>query len=110
MREDLIFKENLALIGWVLCIGFMIWASIATSMITPSEASNVTTQVPQVNLSATEGSSINWVLEKVCVKVASQDTIRHTVSLEAKASFQIDVSSSGYDKLMFLRRESYGVP
>ena len=85
----------------------MIWASIATSMITPSEASNVTTQVPQVNLSATE--AINWVLEKICVKVASQDRIRHTVSLEAKASFQIDVSSSGYDKLVSLRRKSYGV-
>ena len=80
--------QFLGLLGWILCLTFMIWAITATSMIetpvTTQIVTNATTLVPGTNGSVTEETPI---FEGVCIKVAELKEIKPTVSL--KARFQI---------------------
>lgn len=90
----------LGLLGWILCLTFMIWAITATSMIeTPVTqlVTNATTLVSGTNGSVTEETSI---FEEVCIKVADLKEIKPTVSLKARFKIIHTMTADGIFAIM----------
>ena len=88
--------QFLGLLGWILCLTFMIWAITATSMIetpvTTQLVTNATTLVPGTNGSVTEETPI---FEGVCIKVTELKEIKPTVSLKARFQINHTITADG---------------
>ena len=102
--------QFLGLLGWILCLTFMIWAITVTSMIetpvTTQPVTNATTLVSGKNGSVTEETSI---FEGVCVKVADLEELKPTVSLKAKFKIIHTMTADGLFTAMCDFIRSYSI-